>query len=174
MTLLLAYAVVGVLIVIAAWAVIEHHFAAQHLANQRAAWLHRERLAELAFKVENDTAFPCVARKAVTYLAERAFDERFLKAIHRMPPPAKPPTFVEHIRQEHGDAAAAIVIEALSAMAFIILLSNRTSGVQIRVDSTDVQKMHEDRQEKIRPIRSALSELIVAAPEPVVPELVAA
>jgi len=164
MTLLLADIGTAAFAAVAVCTAVGAAHAVQRLKNQRAAWVHRERHAQLTFKVSADANAPCVVRKALIYLADRAFDTAFMKDIRRAAALAEKSTLLEDIRREHGDAYAGIVAEAFSAMAFVVLLDDRATGSRLRAWAKKPHRMHEVRENKVRPIRESISERVFADP----------
>jgi len=174
MILFLSYAGASAIVATAIVVAIGARRASERLSNEQEAWLHRERLAQLAFKLSKDEDAPCLVRGAVTRLADRAFDRAFFREIQTMPMPlGETAILTAHIKKEFGHHYAGIVMEAISAMAFIIILNDGRLGARVRAHKINPQQLHDDRVNKIRPIETKLAEQVDLL-DPSEPELIGA
>jgi len=135
MTVYLAYGIVLVMVPLAACAFIAAARLRQLTRNQELAWPYREHLAFLAHDVEEKgKAVPCLVRTSICFLAERAFDAKFMRKILKAEPHPNATRLVDQIREEfpNNPEFGDMVGDALGMMAMIVLLSDRKYAYELR------------------------------------------
>ncbi len=142
------------------------------------AWEHQKRIAEIAYVIERDADAPVKVKKRIAFLADSVFDRHLHREVLKRAMRSdrtEPRTILEldrQIKSEYGEHYGQLVIEALSAMAFVTILSSPWLGFMYRMVKSDVQRLRSMRQSKIRTIQSTLKESVVSEDIDVAPSIV--
>lgn len=95
------------------------------------AWEYRETLAEVAGRVEKDEKVPCNVRAFISGLADRAFDDNFIR-FYRIVSDTVPAPQRNHLsgvlkamRQQYEPKYVGDIITATTAFSYIVIYSRR-------------------------------------------------
>ena len=113
--------------------------------NREAAWLYRQRIAEIAFEIETDSEAPDKVREFICYLADEAFNEHFLRRVyvasrrtrHSNVAQAQDAMYAigSNLKVEFGEYYGVLLYEAINAFAHIALYADIASGLHLRSQS---------------------------------------
>lgn len=129
--------------------------ALQRLANVRTAWVHRERIATLAHRIETDPNAPEPVRQIAEFAADHAFDDQFFKSIlgdSSLPTPNRVP-LAEQVRAKYGDHYAFLVKDILESLVIVCVLSDRRRGARLRRSFTEIS------ESQVSPLRAKIDSM---------------